>query len=155
MAILIADHPNYRQLTRDVDELIAQRSGRAAVAAASRDRAMAFYREGRLLAAIEEFHQARVDWFGGDTLRGSLLATALTAHIYDRLALDYAAKYHWLALAHVAIAANDPALLDFPAKGILAASQDDYLAGAFFGFSALFRPRLPAPPTPEPERRKS
>jgi hypothetical protein len=88
----LVDHPDWRELTRLVDEALVAASGQAAAAARCRDRAVQLKKAGRLRQAVHEMHEAKVDWWSGDTFRGSLLAMLFIADCYQRLKLPHAAK---------------------------------------------------------------
>ncbi len=86
----------WRRLLDLVDDEIGTREGNSAVAERARDRAMALMNAGRLLDALEELHRARVDWWSGDTVRGSVLACLVIAELYRQLRLFAAAKAYAL-----------------------------------------------------------
>ena len=115
----------------------SKRGGKSYAAAKCRDRAMALYHAGNLTAAIRELHNARIDWFAGDTLRGSLLALGITAHCYDQLGLHVAAKYYWLSLAYLAEQSGAQSTIDLAPAALLRAAQADYRQGALVGFTEL------------------
>jgi hypothetical protein len=80
-------------------------------------------------------HEARIDWFAGDTIRGSFLASMFVADCYDRLHLHMAAKYFWMSVGFLAIDLENRELHDLAGTAILAAAQSDYMQGSWFGFS--------------------
>jgi len=133
-APMLAERPLYQPLTRRLDALTEQRGGRSRAAEKCRDRAMALFRAENLVAAIRELHSARIDWFTGDTLRGSLLALAITAHCYDKLGLHMAAKYYWLSLAYIAVNSGDQSVLDLAPTALLKSALSDYSQGNFISF---------------------
>ncbi len=137
LAPLLVDHPAYRDLTNVLDERVAQVAGRAAAAAKCRDRASALLDSERVRAALHELHQAKVDWWSGDTLRGSLLAMLLIAECYERLHLPAAAKYYAHAIAGLAQGSGDDDLLDLVPDGLLLAAHLDYVAGAWCSATEL------------------
>jgi hypothetical protein len=131
MSPLISDIDGYEELTRLVDEAVGRRSGKSAVAERCRDRAIAHANAGRVRDALTEFHRARVEWLGGDTIRGSLLAQMFAAHCYLTLNLPLAARYFWLATAF--LASRSPDTADLVAPALCGASTADYHAGSWFG----------------------
>ena len=137
LAPLLVDRPMYGQLTQLLDDIVSERSGRSKAAEKCRDRAMQLFRAGRLISALRELHEARIDWLTGDTLRGSLLAMGICAHCYNLLGLHMAAKYYWLALAHVAVHSGEHGVLDLVPIAVLSAARSDYDLGALIGFSKL------------------
>ena len=113
-------------------------SGRSAVAAVARDRAMALLRAGRRLEALSEFHQVKIDWWSGDTIRGSLLAMLMISRLYLELRLPVAAKAYGLAVVFSAISRADDDVADLLPAGLLMAAQADFAAGAWCGATELF-----------------
>ncbi len=136
-APIVVDQTGYEAFIRQLDDLLAERMGRASVAERARDRAVALHDRDRLLAALREFHRVRIDWFAGDTIRGSLLAMAMIAEIYHELHLHFASKYYALALAHLALNVKDPDLLNMAPRGVLMAATSDYETGALVGYIGL------------------
>lgn len=130
IAPLLSNTDGYQELVLLLDEAVARTSGRSAVAERCRDRAVAHYRAGRVRDAMVEFHRARVDWLSGDTLRGSLLAQLFVAQCYLDLGLPLAARYFWLATAH--IATRSPELTDLVAPALFGAARADYHDCAWF-----------------------
>jgi len=103
LAPILSVHPRYAALTAALDNLVARRSGRARAATSCRDRAFALKQAGNVLGALAEFHKAKVEWFTGDTLRGTILSLGFIAECYEDLNLYYAAKYHYLGAAWLAL----------------------------------------------------
>ena len=141
---LLVDQAGWRALVDLVDKAIARVSGRSAVAERARDRAMVLFRAGRRLEALAEFHQAKIDWWSGDTLRGSLLAMLIIARIYLELRLPMAAKAHGLAVANLAAGSADEELADLVPAGLLMAAHADFASGAWCGATELFEIGLAA-----------
>jgi hypothetical protein len=128
---LLIDQPGYRDFIDAVDRAVGRSSGAAAVAAAARDRGLALRKAGRVRDALHELHTAKVEWWKGDTLRGSLLSMLLIAACYRELLLPQAAQHHALAVAYAALGSRDDSVLDLVPAGYLMASEYDYLAGAW------------------------
>ena len=83
-------------------KIVGERSGEHILAARARDRAMSLLRAGRIQDALEEFHKAKIEWWSGETVRGSLLAMILIARLYLELRLPQASKSYALAVAYIA-----------------------------------------------------
>lgn len=130
MAPLLLDQPGYREFIDAVDAGVARTSGAAAVAERARDRGLHLRRAGRTLDALHELHTAKVEWWKGDTLRGSLLSMLLIAGCYRDLGMLQAAKYHALGVAYAAHSSGDK-VVDLVAAGYLLASECDYATGAW------------------------
>ncbi|MET7717426.1 hypothetical protein [Streptomyces sp. NPDC005407] len=127
----LIDHPLYSTVRDGLDAATARQAGGNAVADRCRQRAMGLLRANRLLDALREFHDAKVNWWHGDTLRGSLLAMALIANIYSRLGMPLAAKKYALAVAAGALRAPDEELRDLIAPALFLAATYDHQAGAW------------------------
>lgn len=130
--------PQWRRLLDQVDEAISARSGANAVAARARDRAMSLLEEGYRLEALEEFHRVKVDWWSGETVRGSLLAMLMISRIYAELRLPAAAKAYALAAAYVAWSQQDDELSDLISRSLIEAASADFLAGSWCGAIELY-----------------
>ena len=121
----------WRELLDLVDNAVGERIGKHAIAARARDRAMELYRVGRRIDALEEFHRAKIDWWTGETARGSLLAMIFIARLYLELWLPQASKSYALAVAYIATTSGDENLADLIPAGLLMASNADFAAGAW------------------------
>ena len=128
----------WRGLLDRVDEEIGSRVGRSAVAERARDRAMALMKRGRILEALEELHRARVEWWSGDTLRGSVLASLVIAQLYGELRLYAAAKAYALGAATIAATSSDERLADLAPRGLLLAANCEFLSGAWCSAAELY-----------------
>jgi hypothetical protein len=64
----LIDHPLYPAVRDGLDAVTASQAGDDAVADRCRHRAMALFQADRLLDALREFHDAKVNWWHGDTL---------------------------------------------------------------------------------------
>jgi hypothetical protein len=137
MAPMLVDDPRYGSLRDALDQHLAEASGRAAVADVCRQRALSLRQSGRHLAALQEFHQAKVDWWSGDTLRGSLLSMLLISQIYLELRLPVAGRYYALAAASAARATQQEDLADLIPQALAMAARADHLAGAWWAETRL------------------
>ena len=137
LAYIIGDDPGYEPLIRRVDDLLARRIGDSAVAGKAQDRAISFYRNGRLLRSVAELHEAKVRWYTHESLEGSVLAMLFIAKCYCDLGLDYAAKYYALAAANRAAGSTDPDLLQLVPRALALAAECDYLQGNWVRFLGL------------------
>ena len=131
---MIGDHPEFTELTQRVDELLSSRVGKGAAAEKSRNRAMAFYRSGRILRAIRELHVAKVQWYAEETLRGSVLSMMFIAKCYGELHLEFAAKYYWIAATVVAHRSENPSIRRYLFPTLTAVSENEYRLGNWYGF---------------------
>ena len=131
------DHPLYRRVCDGLDDAVRRQDGDAAVAEKCQQRAAAFSKAGRPLDALREFHRAKVNWFHGDTLSGSLDAIASIVDLYSGLGMHLAAKKYALALAALAQRSQDPSDRVFVPIGLFAAANQDHRAGAWIASAEL------------------
>ena len=138
LAPVLVDDPKWGALVEMVDNAIARVYGSAAVADRARDRAMELLRAGRYLEAIEEVHRAKVEWWSGDTVQGSLLAMLVLSDLYLELRFPQAAKMYALATAYVAATSSDDRLTGLVSRALLMAARADFLSGAWCSAAELF-----------------
>lgn len=137
LAPSLRDHPLYRQVCDGLDDAVKRQEGDAAVGDKCRQRATALQKAGRLLDALREFHQAKVNWFHGDTLYGTLRAMANIVDIYCALGMYLAAKKYALAMAAIARGSLDPSDREFVPIALFAAANQDHLGGAWIASADL------------------
>lgn len=137
IAPLLVEDPRYGSVRDALDQQLAEASGRAAVADVCRQRALSLRQSGRHVAALQEFHQAKVDWWSGDTLRGSLLSMLLISQIYLELRLPVAGRYYALAAAAAANASQQEDFADLIPQALEMAARADHLAGAWWAETKL------------------
>ena len=135
---LWSSQPEWRRLLELVDEALGERIGKNALAARARDRAMMLLAAGRRLDALEEFHRVKVDWWSGETVRGSLLAMTIIAKLYLELRLPQASKSYALTVAYIAASRGDEELADLVPTGLLMAASADFVAGAWCSATELY-----------------
>lgn len=99
----LSEHPGYRRVRDALDAAVAAVHGDGAIAEKCRDRGVAFLEAGRPLDALAEFHEAKVRWFHGDSMEGTIIASRFIAGIYRDLGLMYASKMY---SANAAVLAN-------------------------------------------------
>ena len=134
---VLVDHPDWAELTELVDAALVIASGQAAAADRCRDRAVKLREAGRLRHAVHELHRAKIDWWSGDTFRGSLLTMLLIADCYQQMNLPYAAKFYALAVC-AGVARHEEESVDLMPSALIAAGDADYLAGAWCGAAELY-----------------
>jgi hypothetical protein len=138
LAPALVDCRDYAELVRLMDDRLAEVAGSSAAAERSRDRAFAFLRQNRPLDALADLHEAKVRWWQGDTLRGSLLALLTLARCYERLRLYLAAKQHALVAVGMAGAHGNDEHGDLIAAGLMLAARLDYRSGAWCSASESY-----------------
>ena len=131
LVLLWSRHTEWRILLDRVEVVVGERSGKHTLAARARDRAIKLLRAERRLDALEEFHLAKIDWWSGDTVRGSMLSMILIARLYLELELPQASKSYALAVAYIAATRRDENLLDMVPAGLTMAADADFVSGAW------------------------
>ena len=134
----------WRNLLDLADDVVGERSGKHILAGRARDRAVKLLRAGRILDALEEFHKAKIEWWTGETVRGSLLSMIFIAKLYLELRLPQASKSYALAVAYVAALKRDETLADLVPAGLLMAASADFIAGAWCSAAELYELGLAA-----------
>jgi len=127
----------FDQLTQKTDLLLSQRYGHFKTAEKCVDRAMEFYKSGKMIKALNQLHQAKVEWFAEETIHASLLSILLISRFYRELGLLYAAKYYALAAAHMAANSLRSDVKLLVPRALIAAAECDYSQGAWCGFLEL------------------
>jgi hypothetical protein len=118
----------FEALAQKTDELLERRTSGRISAEKSRDRAVAFLKEDRILLAMRQLHIAKIKWFSAETLRGSILSILLLSQSYLRLGLVYAAKYYSAAAVYLAHSASDDDV-----KYLVAAAIREHFDACFSG----------------------
>ncbi len=122
----------WRSLLDAAENAVGKQTGKHALAVRARDRAIKFLQNERHLEALEEFHRAKIDWWAGETVRGSLLSMIFIAELYLKLRLPQASKSYALAIAYIAALRDDEELADLIPAGLLMAANADFAAGAWY-----------------------
>jgi hypothetical protein len=129
--------PAYHRLTQKVDVLLSKRFGAFTAAEKCRDRALALHGAGKMLGAINQLHQSKINWFAAEAMEYSLLSMLLIAQCYQHLGLFFAAKYYALGVASIALHSQDTDLKPFIPRALEAAAGYDYQQGAWCSFLEL------------------
>ena len=135
---LWSKHAEWRKLLDLADEAVGIRSGKHVLAARARDRAVKLLSGERYLDAIEELHRAKIEWWSGETVRGSLLAMITIARLYLDLRLPQASKSYALAVSYIAALRREEAIADLIPAGLLMAASADFVAGAWCSAAELY-----------------
>jgi tetratricopeptide (TPR) repeat protein len=131
LAPALVDHAGFNELTEMLDAIRAASAGDSAAAESCRDRALSLLRAGRPLKALQDLHEAKVRWWHGDTIRGSLLALLLLAKCYRDLGLPMAARQQALIATSLAHVHGDDEHGDLLTAGLMVAADLDYSTGAW------------------------
>ena len=104
---LLGTHPKFRSIADDVDLLVAERAGAGAAAELARRRAVAHLNAKRYLAALNELQKAKIGWFSGETMDGSILSMLVISHSLSELNLHFAARYYAAGALFLALNQED------------------------------------------------
>ncbi|MBD8548258.1 hypothetical protein [Sphingomonas sp. CFBP 8760] len=91
---VIGEHPRFRALADRVDDVVAERGGKAAAADQARRRALGYLQADRLTSAIDQLQRVKEGWFTSENMHGSVLAMLQLAQAYLTLNLPLAARYY-------------------------------------------------------------
>lgn len=133
----LGNHPKYDCLTKRIDELLSKRYGDHIAARNCVDRAEEFYKNGEVLKAIKQLHEAKVKWFIGETAFNSLISAILISNSYLNLGLSFAAKYYALAAVYIAQASSDELMKSFTPRALFVAATCAYVQGSWCEFFEL------------------
>jgi hypothetical protein len=136
-APVVAAHPSYPKVRDGLDATLADIVGDAAAAERCRNRAMSFARAGRPLEALTELHDAKVKWFNGETMYGSVLTMRYIAHLYANLNLTYAAKMYACTAAALAVTTPDDDVKEQTPKALLEVAGYAQRAGTWVDAAGL------------------
>lgn len=138
VAPYIGDDERFSSLMRKLDKLLEERSKGYLIAEKSRDRAFEFIKFGKTLQAIDDLHRAKVRWFTGDTLYGSLLSLMTLSQCYLQLGLCYAAKYHALGAVFLIEKSSDDEIRSLFTSSLFQLCTCEYDSGEWMTFSERF-----------------
>lgn len=125
------DHPKYVKVRDGLDEAAARVQGEATVAERCRDRGMALIKADKVLEGLADLHQAKANWFNGDTMYGAVLTMRFIAKVYNDLGLTYAAKMYAVTAAVFALTHGDEETREHAPKGLLEAASYVQHAGTW------------------------
>ncbi|MBY8864478.1 hypothetical protein [Streptomyces sennicomposti] len=135
---VLVDHPLYREVRDLLDKATDRVTGQTARGERAQSRGHALIKSGRLPQALQEIHEAKVNWLRGDTLEGGLTMLLLCARLYSELGLPIAAKQYALAAAAAAKTGPGPELNHYVPRSIILAAQYDRQAGNWISATRLF-----------------
>ncbi|EDE7185587.1 hypothetical protein BXO55_02570 [Salmonella enterica subsp. enterica serovar Enteritidis] len=138
MAPYFGEHPEYFNLTSQLDELLIERTKGYVVADKCRDRAMKFMDAGKLILAIDELHRTKITWFNGDMIKGSLLSSLILSKIYLDMGLSYAAKYHAMSAIFVIDSTENDKISKLIEPALFQLGRCLYSSGDWIGYSEFF-----------------
>jgi hypothetical protein len=128
-ATLIEPNDRLRSLIGQVDTLIAERAGKGAAADRARRRAVNYLEADRYIAAIDEFHHMKADWFTGEDIEGSILSMLLLSQSYEDLGLHMAARYYAAGALFTALHVENERTSRFVGEAAFRVADTFYVAG--------------------------
>lgn len=136
---VLVDHPLYIEVRDGLDAAVERVEGAAACGDRAQDRGLALFGAGRLLSALREVHEAKINWWHGDTVEGAAIMCLLASRIYSELGLPIAAKQYALTAATIAQGATSPDHKILAARGIVLAASYEHQAGMWLSATQTFR----------------
>ncbi|WP_335986953.1 hypothetical protein [Glycomyces sp. MUSA5-2] len=128
---ILVGHAQYSKVRDGLDAVLAAQGAHDKVAHQCLQRAMQLARTGQLLHALRELHEAKINWWHGDTLHESLHAMNIIADIYGHLHMPLAAKKYALAVAAIAMQSTDDHDRYYVPRALFQAASYDHQAGAW------------------------
>ncbi|SNR97407.1 hypothetical protein [Blastococcus mobilis] len=133
----LSSQSNYAKVRDGLDAAIAAVEGDAATADKCRNRGVAFVKAGKPLEALAEFHNAKVNWFHGESLLGSVLTMRYIGNLYRDLGLTYAAKMYACSAAVMANQSSDDPVKAHVPKALLEAARAAQATGCWVDAAQL------------------
>ncbi|WP_158207824.1 hypothetical protein [Clavibacter michiganensis] len=131
-APVLVENKHYTKVRDALDSAVAESEGDAAIAQRCLERALSFATAGQILEAIHDLHQAKVRWFHGDTLYGTILVSRYLGQLYNDLGLSYAAKMYAFGSAMMANHSQDLADKTHLSKALIEGANYAHGAGQWF-----------------------
>ncbi len=132
---------DFSRLVADTDTLLSDRFGKQKLANLAFDRATSYYEAKKVLEAIGELHEARIESFTEEAVKDSVQFCIFLAKLYSEVGLHFAAKCYGLGAAFAALKLKDDSLKALSYRGFTEAASSDHGSGAsmeFFLTAKLF-----------------
>ncbi|MFI7493108.1 hypothetical protein ACH9D2_00050 [Kocuria sp. M4R2S49] len=127
----LSSQPNYAKVRDGLDAATAAVEGDAAIADKCRARGVAFVKADKPLQALAEFHNAKVNWFHGDSMLGAIIVMRYIGSLYRELGLAYAAKMYTCTAAMMANQSSEDAVKAHVPKALLEAAGAAQASGCW------------------------
>lgn len=138
-APVLTSQPGYESIRDAFDDAVAQVEGDAKAGERSHSRAVAFYKSGRLLEALNELHRAKARTLRGDLASNAVNVLRFIARLYQELDLDHAAKmYAFHAAMFANISDDEDVKAEVPAA-LFEAATATHFTGAWMESAAITR----------------
>jgi hypothetical protein len=128
-AALIEPDERLRALVSQVDTLVAERAGKEAAADRARRRALNYLEANRHIAAIDELHHTKADWFTGENVEGSILSMLLLSEAYEDLGLHIASHYYAAGALYTSLHVENERIARFIGQAAFRVADTFYAAG--------------------------
>jgi hypothetical protein len=128
-AALIEPDDCLRALVSQVDTLVAERAGKGAAADRARRRALNYLESNRHIAAIDELHHTKADWFTGGNIEGSILSMLLHSQAYEDLGLHIASRYYAAGALNTSLHIENERIARFIGQAAFRVADTFYAAG--------------------------
>ncbi len=139
LAGVYGDIDGYSELSRETDQLLAERFGQRKVGEQAFERSKSYLQSGRLLEAIDQLHVAHVSSFTRETVQETVHMPLFLAKMYSEANLYAAAKYYALASSYAALKIGDDDLRKYIYRGLAEAAANDHANGASLGFFLMLK----------------
>lgn len=136
----VGTNTELEKLSKQVDELVAERASNASIAEKSKNRALNYYENGLLIEAIQQLHRAKDHWLNHESITGAVLSLKLLAEWYAELGLSYAAKYYSMTAFSIAYSSKNRSVHRQLSSIAAQLANLEYQAGCWH--SSLVRARL-------------
>lgn len=130
---------DFQKLADELDALVAKRSSKARAAELARNRAIAHYKAGQIIDAVDQLQRAKEGWFAAETMRGSILAMLLLSDLYSALRLPLAARLYASAALLASLKASDENLRKYSAAAAFATAGTFLQTGEPLSYLACLR----------------
>lgn len=131
------DTTEYDNLARKAENLLAKKHGDFIAAEKSQDRAILYFKSENYVKAIEILHDMKIKWFSGEKIKLTIITALTLSESYQRIGMNYAAKYYALVAAHIITNNTSTKLYEYLPKSVFLAANSDYLQGCWFGYLNL------------------
>lgn len=134
---------NIESIVTQVEKFSADKEGEFHDAESKRNRAISYLKYDKPHKAIKTLHQVKNKWFNQETIKGSILSAMLISQTYQKLNLNFAAKYYAMAGGHLIFKGEDDGLLKYLPEVLNTISSIDYALGNWINFIEVLDLAIP------------
>ena len=139
---IVGEHPVFDQILENLRPTIRERVGDAAIAESHFERAKQLIDGHKIARALQELHNAKIQWFGEKTMGQSVFCCLVLSNGYADLGLHYASIYYALSASFIAANSNQDWLVQRASEGIFRAGDSAYRQGHICFAWELWGPAL-------------